>query len=129
MEFLWFINVTNLYINLTSKKSFIFSFAPSAKYESAQQISVIISSKVLLINTFINVGIAFLINWYYGPGLPLHKLASVQEAFLEKEVSGNEQSKTIEIYSITPLEITLSLAYVLSPAIFPIPHITCSITS
>jgi hypothetical protein len=72
---------------------------------------------------------AILIWLYCGAGLPLQRLASAHDAFLVKDVSGNALSKTIEIYSITPLDITLSLAYVLSPAIFPIPHITYSITS
>lgn len=127
--FLWFINVINLYTNLTSKKSSIFSLAPSAKYESPQQISVIISSCVFCIRILINVGIAFLIWLYFGAGFPLQRFASVHEAFLVKGVSGIALSKIIEINSMTPLYITLSLVYVLSPAIFPIPHITYSITS
>ena len=61
---LWLISVTSRWISLASKKSLIFSFAPSAKYESAQQISIIISSKLFSTKTLIKIGIAFLINVY-----------------------------------------------------------------
>jgi hypothetical protein len=44
-------------------------------------------------------------------------------------VSGFAFYKTLEIISIAPLEITLSLVYGLSPAMFPIPQITYSTTS
>lgn len=71
--------------------------APSAKYESAQQISTIISSKLFSTKTLINVGIAFLINEYYGEGLPLQRFARAQDAFLVNEVSERPLSKTNEM--------------------------------
>jgi len=40
----WFIRIMSFLISYGSKKSSILSFAPSARYERAQQISIIISS-------------------------------------------------------------------------------------
>ena len=71
---------------LTSSKSLILSLAPSDKYESAQQISVIISSLSFSTKTLIKVGIALLTSLYYGCGLPLHRLDKAHDAFLIKEV-------------------------------------------
>jgi len=46
-----------------------------------------------------------------------------------KDVPGVAYSRTAAILSKAPLLRTLSLVIGLSPAIFPIPHITCSTTS
>ena len=64
-----------------------------------------------------------------GGGLPLHKLESVQLAFLTNEDPGYVPSKISDIGLIAPAFITISLTLWLSPAIFPSPQIAYSTTS
>lgn len=103
--------------------------APSERYERAQQMSVMISSLSFSTRTLIRVGIALLTRLYSGYGLPLHRFERAHDAFLIKEVPAGAWSRTYAILSRAPLWSTLSLVIELSPAIFPIPQITCSTTS
>lgn len=91
--------------------------------------SVMISSLSFSISTLTKHGIALLTREYSGCGRPLQRLDSAQDAFLMKEVPAYAYSRTTAIFSRAPEDRTLSLVMGLSPAIFPMPQITCSMTS
>lgn len=64
-----------------------------------------------------------------GDGLPLQKFDNVQLAFLVKLEPASELLSIVAIGSTALAEITMSLIFGLSPAMFPRPQIAYSTTS
>lgn len=84
----------------------ILSSPPSDRYDTAQHTSINISSTSFSIRTLARDGTALLTYSKLGAGLPLHRLESVQLAFLTKDEPGFALSRMVEIGVITPAYIT-----------------------
>jgi len=97
--------------------------------EIAQQTSPRISSASFSIKTLANEVIHLATNLKLGLGRPLQRFESVQLALRVNELPGVALSNKSAIGTTAPALITRSRMRGLSPAIFPKPQITYSMTS